>query len=222
MYALGPNARKRQQVLLQQFNNQRTTRQIDSKKARNTFNSRNEKLLNISQDVTMKKKQKLQHTGTPDNTENDSKNEINDDAEEFIPPDVVSSSYVDKENLNDDKDSDSYDDELPIIKNVNLSNEYFVSSQGILGEGHTTILHAYVRDTLFKDIKILSPNHLETNGRIMSEILELLKYSEARNGNHTAFVNACRMEIRKTMCAKRGYVKRQTGLLLSGKITKQV
>ena len=62
MYALTPTARKRQEMLMQQYNsNQRLTRQIDTKNPRQTFNSRNEKLLNIDKDVTIKKKQKLHH-----------------------------------------------------------------------------------------------------------------------------------------------------------------
>ncbi len=93
-----------------------------------------------------------------------------------------------------------------------------ISNSGILGEGHISILHAYVRDDLFKNIKILSPSHLETRGKIMKECLKLLKYSEAKNGNLTAFANACRAEICKTMCSRRGYVKRQTGITLKGKI----
>jgi hypothetical protein len=77
----------------------------------------------------------------------------------------------------------------------------------ILGDGHTQILHAYVRENSFKNIKILSPSHLETKGYVMQEILRLLKYSELRNRNLTAFSTACRMEIRKTMCSRRSYVK---------------
>lgn len=56
MYNLGPEARKRQQMMLQKNKspNQRQTRQLDSTKTRSTFNSRHEKLLN--EEVTMKKK----------------------------------------------------------------------------------------------------------------------------------------------------------------------
>jgi hypothetical protein len=52
----------------------------------------------------------------------------------------------------------------------------------------------------------------------MQEILRLLKYSELKNGNLTAFSTACRMEIRKTMCSRRGYVKQQTGIIVAGRV----
>ena len=76
----------------------------------------------------------------------------------------------------------------------NNSNMYSLTPD-ILGQGHLDILHAYVRETLFRNIKILSPSHLETNGQIMKEMLQLLNYSSERNGNLTAFVHACQMEI---------------------------
>lgn len=100
----------------------------------------------------------------------------------------------------------------------NLEIQKYSVSRGILGDGHTQILHAYVRETLFKNIKILSPSHLETSGEIMQEILRLLKYSETRNGNLTAFSTACRIEVRKAMSSRRGYVKRLTGITVAGKL----
>lgn len=217
MYALCPNGRKRQQVLLQQLNNQRNTRQIDSKNQRQTFNSRNEKLLNIDQDVTIKKKQKLHQNNT---CSNNIKDENNDDfVEESIPiavssADVVQSAEIEKENIKATNMDLNYKCHNSVGQNN--SNMYSLTPD-ILGQGHLDILHAYVRETLFRNIKILSPSHLETNGQIMKEMLQLLNYSSERNGNLTAFVHACQMEIRKTICARRGYVKRQTGLLLAGK-----
>jgi hypothetical protein len=86
----------------------------------------------------------------------------------------------------------------------------------ILGVGHIHIIHLFTRDFLFNKIKILSDHHLERQGEILKKIMDKLNYSERLNGNYIAFTNAVRTEIRKTMCAKRGYVKRQIGLLLKG------
>jgi hypothetical protein len=213
MYNLGPEARKRQQMMLKNRSpNQRQTRQFDSTKhTRSTFNSRNEKLLN--QEITMKKKQKLQHHSSITNNSNNSSHYTSDDNNlEPIKSSVDFKSEINMKTIEgNDKDSAYSDDE-------NSKKQKYFPSQNILGDGHTQILHAYVRETLFKNIKILSPTHLETKGDIMQEILRLLKYSELRNGNLTAFSTACRMEIRKTMCSRRGYVKRLTGIAVSGKV----
>lgn len=205
MYALTPSGRKRQQLLLQQLNNQRTTRQIDNKK-RQTNNSRNEKMQLLQHDNLKKKKLKLVHNKDEVNSQIDieTKDEI----------DYNASNTLNKEN---ETTIESSDEESNTDKKFNSDDQkYFVSNE-ILGMGHLSILHAYVRDDLFKNIKILSNSHLETKGDIMQSCLVKLNYSEGNNGNLTAFVNACRTEIRKTMCSRRGYVKRQTGLLLTGK-----
>ena len=227
MYALTPSGRKRAQLLVQLNNQQRKTRQIDANK-RQTNNSRNEKLFSIEQDMAKKKKQKLHQNVLNSNTDisNDEK------AENGI--ENTPSETVDKENSGCGTDNfDSKDDNLTADKNEETSDaiekqlflpEKIFSGQesstnaGILGEGHMSLLHSYVRDDLFKNIKILCPSHLESKGEIMKECFKLLKYSESRNGNLTAFANACRAEIRKTMCSRRGYVKRQTGITLTGTI----
>jgi hypothetical protein len=88
----------------------------------------------------------------------------------------------------------------------------------ILGPGHLSILHAFTRDFLFKNIKILSPNHLETNGDIMKQVCKKIDFAKNHKINQQAFINACRTEIRKTICSRRGYVKRKIGFLLTGKL----
>ena len=100
------------------------------------------------------------------------------------------------------------------ISKYNFENE----TSNILGVGHIHLIHLFTRDFLFKKIKILSDHHLERQGEIIKKVMEKLHYSERINGNYIAFTNAVRTEIRKTMCAKRGYVKRQIGLLLKGMI----
>lgn len=101
-----------------------------------------------------------------------------------------------------------------ILKNDKIK---FTGKKHTLGMGHLSVLHAHVRDSLFKKIKILSNHHLETNGDIMAECLKILKYNGNSDGNFIAFINDIRTEIRKTMCSRRGYVKRQIGILLTGR-----
>jgi hypothetical protein len=221
---LTPGARKRQQALLQ-MSNQRMTRQLDADgKKRQTLNSRNKTL---HQELLQNKKSKLNnHLSSKRNFD-----EKNDDEEGGN--NGSDSKQVDKENtvtetsnsnINKKDEENNNADHVALLApdpyNVlssNTINQKLIQPTQILGEGHLSILHAYVRDNLFKNIKILAPNHLETTGDIMRECLQLLKYSEAKNGNLTAFTNACRAEIRKTMCSRRGYVKRQTQMTLERK-----
>lgn len=221
---LTPGARKRQQALLQ-MSNQRMTRQLDADgKKRQTLNSRNKTL---HQELLLNKKSKLNnHLSSKRNFEENNDDEEGDN-------NGSDSKQVDKENTvseTSNSNINSQDEEKNSAGHIGLlapnpyhvvssitSNQKLIQPTQILGEGHLSILHAYVRDNLFKNIKILAPNHLETTGDIMQECLQLLKYSEAKNGNLTAFTNACRAEIRKTMCSRRGYVKRQTQITLNRK-----
>ena len=195
MYALNPNQRRRQKMVLQ-LNNHRATRQIDSKNtSRQTLNSKNKLLFNIDHDPTIKKKQKMQQYDNS-NLKSDNNNETNEE----VGPDDIPSLGNDKEN-SDSGIFNSDDEDVVTDDNIRVYNQNNSVKVEILGEGHTGILHAYVQETLFKNIKILAPNHLETKGEIMQAILKLLKYSESKNGNLTAFANACRLEIRK-QCAQ--------------------
>lgn len=143
-------------------------------------------------------------------------------------------SNANKESGKMDMSKNSFDNESKNVAyicksaNVSLSNikesvkvdisKYSFENENtnILGVGHLHLIHLFTRDFLFKKIKILSDHHLERQGLIMNKMMEKLNYSENINGNYIAFTNAVRTEIKKTMCAKRGYVKRQIGLLLKG------
>lgn len=221
MYGLGPVARKRQQMLIQRNRspNHRQTRRLDQKKHRQTFNSRNEKLLNVDQDLAVKKKPKLQHNNISNNINISSNNSSeNNDSYSTTNKDPSDMAGVTNTTNSDNVGYSEEDYDSDGNMGDNSGNQKLLVRQGILGDGHLQLLHAYVRETLFKNIKILSPTHLETNGEIMQEILRIMKYSEAKNGNLSYFTTACRIEIRKTMCSRRGYVKRQTGITVAGKI----
>ena len=221
MYGLGPVARKRQQMLIQRNKspNQRQTRQLDQQKHRQTFNSRNEKLLNVDQDLAVKKKPKLQNNNISNNINISSNNSSeNNDSYSTTNKDPSDMAGVTNTTNSDNVANSEEDYDSDGNMGDNSGNQKLLVKQGILGDGHLQLLHAYVRETLFKNIKILSPTHLETNGEIMQEILRIMKYSEAKNGNLSYFTTACRIEIRKTMCSRRGYVKRQTGITVAGKI----
>jgi hypothetical protein len=202
---------QRKQVL--QSNIPRTTRQqFDTKNnSRQTLNSKNKTLLSIDEQIILKKKQKTQHI--------DNMNQgmvANKETDEKI-PDTITSVEVNKENVSNNNLNYSDDEESEVENNLNIKYVKVSGTDDVLGEGHTEVLAAFVREKLFKNIKFLAPNHLESKGGIMQSVLKLLKYSESKNGNLTAFITASKIEIRKTMCSRRGYVKRKTLEKLSGK-----
>jgi hypothetical protein len=236
MNSLTPTARRRQQLMTQN-NNQRTTRQFDNKK-RQTLNSNNDKLF-VTSDIPTKKKQKPDANNNSNEemelnnvniSTNVTKSVIQNNSSnydsfetlcngEIIPASVrsynsqyQSHSWNNKENFHDNE-TNSDDENLKVTADIFFQN----NKQDVLGVGHLSILHAYVRDDLFKDIKIISNYHLESNSEIILTCLQKLNYSNERDGNKNAFMNACRTEIRKTMCSRRGYVKRQIGILVEGK-----
>lgn len=233
MSALLPNSRK---LVVMQQQNKRLTRQVDIKR-RKTLNSQNE-IFFSNPDNLKKKKSKLNddHKDTvllKENNQNEiDHRKINLDIDSGKEKDTDLETVITSNNTNihsryseDEKSAASSDNSFSGTKvEVVRSNEAkdfslcsIDTTNQILGMGHLSILHAYVRDDLFQNIKILSNHHLETKGEIMQHCIKKLNYTESTDGNLTRFVNACRTEIRKTICSRRGYVKRQIGILMTGK-----
>ena len=240
MFSLSPEDRQR--TVQEQQVKQRTTRQNDLKK-RQTNNSRDDKILLQLNDASLKKKVKLssandekKNSSITTNGNNEAKKQdtntstlISDDLSKANKPNAIKSTIDDtKKNstipLHSSKSMHSESNEqLHEKENQGTVKYEFPSinhskSGSTLGIGHLSVIHAFTRDYLFKKIKIVTNNHLETNGYIMKKVLEKLNYSEKTNGNYIAFTNAVRTEIRKTICSRRGYVKRQIGILIKGKI----
>jgi hypothetical protein len=241
MNSLSPHARKKN--LLEQYQRPRTTRQMDQKK-RQTVNSREDKEINFSNVVGTKKKQKLNIDIDDRKIAEIDRNidELNNTHKSTIESSIKITANLFEDNSDTEDDDKTTDSENRISTPLNLKKKSFINNlildkenenqlhahnvekfsltkdkPNLLGIGHISVLHAYVRDVLFKKIKIISNDHLETNGEIMTEVLKKLKYSANIHGNFAAFTNACRTEIRKTICSRRGYVKRQIGILLTGK-----
>jgi hypothetical protein len=242
MSTFGPNTRK---LVVIQKQNKRLTRQVDINR-RKTLNSQNEVFFS-NQENFKKKKIKINETinndSKIDSTNNYSSNGFDyrealsdisyiEEQNNLNDPDFSNnkncenlvklnetSEYIETEKIsfeNRESDLKPIADAVPSYKQkeINITS----SSSQVLGIGHLSILHAYVRDDLFQNIKILSNHHLETKGEIMVHCLKKLNFSETRDGNLTRFVNACRAEIRKTICSRRGYVKQQIGILMTGEL----
>jgi hypothetical protein len=103
-----------------------------------------------------------------------------------------------------------------VSKKINFDNLEEQNNKKGMKDGHYNMLHTYVRDELFKKIKILSDAHLLENGQIMNKCLEQCKYNP--NKHDVKFINDCRTEIRITINSRRGYVKRKIKILLQGKL----
>lgn len=88
-----------------------------------------------------------------------------------------------------------------------------------LGSNTICMLHAYVRDILFRQRKIIDVkgSDLDTNGLIMVTLLKHLNFSVQTGVNNTAFLNECKGEIMKTINARRNYVKKQLSIMMTGK-----
>jgi hypothetical protein len=122
----------------------------------------------------------------------------------------------DKIESNDDNKNqdDNLDKKKPYKLNLFMEDDQ-VNNKG-MKDGHFNMLHAYVRDDLFKRIKIVSDSHLEVDGKIMINCLEKCGYDAKKHDGR--FINDCRMEIKKTLNSRRGYVKRKITLLMKGKM----
>lgn len=244
MNSITPKARHHQQsqVKQQKASTSRQTRQLDSSgRKRQTNNSNHNKtLLQIDNyPVPTKKKQKHFNESNTDDAFN-----VNNEFTTVVKPFVANESFFssnqnnimkpNSENLqsvsekmtNKTTISEHYEAVNITTENLSLKENSCAETENskikivktpILGMGHLSILHAYIRDDLFRDIKILSSNHLETNGSIMIKCLRKLNVPNGEYDNKIAFINEVRSEIRKTMCSRRGYVKRQIGILLTGK-----
>ena len=103
-----------------------------------------------------------------------------------------------------------------VSKKKNFDNLEEQNNKKGMKDGHFNMLHTYVRDELFKKIKILSDAHLLENGQIMNKCLEQCKYNPKIHD--VKFINDCRTEIRITINSRRGYVKRKIKILLQGKL----
>jgi hypothetical protein len=213
MSSLSPSARQRS-MLEQQRQHKTRARQMDQKR-RNTFNSREDKELLTLNASLLKKKQKTSTIAI-----NEGKDEINIEnnwnvlhseleakkvSSKMVTESLFSSNTIAPNTTVSDTIFETYQINRTVVasdlsdkENINFESDKKYDA-GILGVGHLSALHAYTRDFLFKMIKILSHNHLETNGWIMNKVIEKLGYNEKIDGNFQAFTNACRTEIRKTI-----------------------
>ena len=228
----------------QQMPTVRNTRQMDLKK-RHTNNSSNDKVL-VALECNTKKRQKLEEKKdiSIENSINALQNEMQrkNDINAAKTDEIFSNSKVNLEATTDEIFSNSevnlggqtaYSSNVSTPKIMFVDKENVVSMSNnvckesktynvinneanILGEAHMSLLHSYTRDFLFKKIKMISHNHLEMNGYIMRSIFEKLNFTSDHR-NSMALANVCRTEIRKTICSRRGYVKRKIGIQITGK-----
>lgn len=79
-------------------------------------------------------------------------------------------------------------------------------------------LRYYARNSLFQKIKIINENHLESKGKIMEEALKQASINPNTTPNLNAYMNEIRQILKRNICSRRGYVKRQIGEQLKGRV----
>jgi hypothetical protein len=77
-------------------------------------------------------------------------------------------------------------------------------------------LNSHIRNKIFQTTKFLDGDHLHVNDEIMQSSLEICKYNKEVFSTEQKFFNDLRTEIKAVVCSRRGYVKRQIGLLMRG------
>lgn len=103
----------------------------------------------------------------------------------------------------------------------NGTNKKTCVHNSVLSPQLTTSLQWYVRNTLFKKVKIIDETLLEASGYIIQEALDTIKIDKSSNHIH-AYINDCRRIIKRAMCSRRGYVKHEISVKLKSKYcTKQ-
>ena len=86
----------------------------------------------------------------------------------------------------------------------------------------TSSIQWYVRNKLFQKIKIINENHLESNGKILEDVLKIAQVDPNTTTNLNAYLIETRQIIKKAMCSRRGYVKRQIGEQYKGKLSYRI
>lgn len=125
--------------------------------------------------------------------------------------DILDQDDVIKETVeSNDSDSDANQQALK-KKKKNPKNDSSLSPQII------SSIQWYVRNKLFQKIKILNENHLESNGKIMEEVLKIAQIDPRTTSNLNAYLIECRQIVKRALCSRRGYVKREIGQQLNGK-----
>lgn len=121
--------------------------------------------------------------------------------------------YVSNEEIKDAVDNSSVDTNTD-EKIYTIKKTY--EHRKIFSPQLTTSLQWYVRNKLFSKVKVLDETHLEGNGEIIQEALDLIKIDKSSTHIST-YINECRRIIKRAMCSRRGYVKAEIGKKLKSK-----
>ena len=111
------------------------------------------------------------------------------------------------EEKNNDNEEDSDDD-----SDGRKRKKYVLS---YLSVNRRSKINLYVRNELFKKIKIVGNEHLKDDGPIMQEVFKRIQY-DPKFDNLNLLSQECKFLIKQTMCSRRGYVKKQIGKKLRG------
>ena len=112
------------------------------------------------------------------------------------------------DNNNEKEDSSEIDSDNEEISDKKKKHSFF---QGKI----KSAIQWYVRNELFQKIKVVGDEHLELNGEIVCNGLELAKFNPETD-NLASYVNATRRIIKRTISSRRSYVKKTIGIMFIG------
>ena len=124
---------------------------------------------------------------------------------------VVKEMSDNNEIIADEKDND-IDDDTDDGGNANKRKKYVLS---YLSVNRKSKINLYVRNELFKKIKIVGNEHLQDDGQIMKEVFKRIQ-CDPKFDNFNLLSQECKFLIKQTMCSRRGYVKKKIGKKLRG------
>lgn len=166
----------------------------------------------IANNIEKKKKKtnvttndKTKQNETPDKNSGTSSSENSDgEDEEYSENENENNTNSNENNTN----SDEKRTEENIAKNDAAKSKKVKKQRSIFNVNLKSKILLYVRNELFKKIKILGNEHLQPEGAIMQEALKRVQFNPKIDNKH-AYMQECKKLLKQTMCSRRGYVKKK-------------
>ena len=174
---------------------------------------------------TKTKKRRVQDKPIPTDTTNETSNKNNSGTSSSDNSDEEYENATDTENDNEmdppkkpsGKKKSNNDNNESNVNEINKTETKTASRyRSMFNLNLKSKILLYVRNELFKKIKILGNEHLSPDGAIMKEALKKVQFNPQTDNIH-AYTQECKKLLKQTMCSRRGYVKKKIGKKLRGK-----
>ena len=209
-----PVKKKRSTTLFEDINNIIRNQELQQKSKTINKKKRVATSIGIGDDNDKKSKQGRLEVVTNQNKHSESSSE-EQSSDSNASNDEDAEGDVESENENKDIEEDVANSESENSDSESISTKQNKNSKSngknsIVTPHMKSLLQWYVRNPLFKRVKVLDESHLDAKGTIMQEALDKLKIDRtSRNVN--AYINEFRQIIKRSISSRRGYVKRKIG-----------